>query len=62
MTKQEAISRFGSIKALADVLGITREAIYQWGDVVPALRAYEIRDLLAKRQTADTNAAATPAA
>ncbi len=45
MTKVQAIRLFGSVKALADALRITPEAIYQWPKQVPRLREYEIRDL-----------------
>lgn len=30
MTKKEAIALFEDVKELADALGCTREAIYQW--------------------------------
>jgi hypothetical protein len=51
MRTEDAIKYFdNSVRALAEALGITREAVYQWGDTVPRLRAYEIRDLLAARQ------------
>lgn len=53
MRTEDAIRHFdNSVRSLAEALGITREAVYQWGDTVPRLRAYEIRDLLAARQTA----------
>ena len=39
-----------SIRELANALGITREAVYQWGDVVPQLRVYQIRELLSARE------------
>jgi transcriptional repressor of cell division inhibition gene dicB len=49
MKTTEAIRAFGSIKELAAELGLSVQAIYQWGDDVPALRAYQIRDLIAAR-------------
>jgi len=52
MLKTEAIAKFGGVRKLAEALGITREAVYQWPEVVPRLRYYEIRDLLAKRESA----------
>lgn len=55
MKTEDAIKAFGSPKELAAALGITREAIYQWGDDVPELRAYQIRELLAKRQAAESS-------
>lgn len=33
MTKDEAITHFGGVVALADALGINRQAIYQWDEV-----------------------------
>lgn len=51
MKTKDAIEQFGSVLVMATALGITREAIYQWGENVPPLRAYQIRDLLAARQT-----------
>jgi len=51
MKTSDALQAFnGSARELAEALGITREAVYQWGETVPPLRAYQIRDLLAKRQ------------
>ena len=51
MKTEDAIRQFGdSVRALAEALGITREAVYQWGETVPPLRVYQIRDLLAERQ------------
>ena len=44
-----AIKLFGSVKALAEALGITVHAIYQWGEHVPELRAYQIRELVAAK-------------
>lgn len=49
MTKREAVERFGSVRKLADALGITEQAIHQWGDNVPELRAYQIKALLAEK-------------
>ena len=34
---------------LARALGISTSAVSQWGERVPPLRAYQIRDLLAAR-------------
>jgi len=56
MLTSEAIAKFGSIRALARDLDISVQAIYAWGDTVPPLRAYQIRDLLVAR----TAAAAQP--
>jgi len=48
MTKQEAIEAFGSLKHLADALGIWPTAIYQWGERVPRNRHRQIVALLAE--------------
>lgn len=48
MTKQHAIQLAGSAKALASLLGITQGAISQWGDELPPLRVYELRELRPK--------------
>ena len=45
MKTQEAIDRMGSIKALADLLGITPPAVYQWGESVPETRIWQLRVL-----------------
>lgn len=52
MTKQEATDLFdGSIRKLAEALGITEQAVHQWGETVPPLRVYQIKEL-ASRDTA----------
>ena len=45
MKTQDAIKHFGGRQQLADVLGITRPAIYEWGETVPELRQYQIEVL-----------------
>jgi hypothetical protein len=45
MKTEFAISIFGSVAELASALGITDKAVYQWGDEVPRLRQYELREL-----------------
>ena len=45
MKTQDAINALGSAKALADVLGLTQSAISQWGENVPELRAYQLKEL-----------------
>jgi transcriptional regulator with XRE-family HTH domain len=42
MRKEEAINRFGSVASLATALGITRQAIYQWEEVLPQDQADRI--------------------
>lgn len=45
MKTQDAIKHFGGRQQLADALGITRPATYEWGDTVPELRQYQIEVL-----------------
>jgi hypothetical protein len=42
MTTKEAIDYFGSIKKLADTIGIWPHVIYRWGDYPPSARQYEL--------------------
>lgn len=50
MKTKDALDAFGSVRELAAALDISVPAIYQWGEDVPPLRAYQIRDLLAARE------------
>ncbi len=50
MRVEQAIIEFGSVAHLAAALSISVQAVYQWGDKVPPLREYQIRELLAMRQ------------
>lgn len=45
MQTKTAIEAFGSIRQLAAALGISVQAVYQWGEQVPVLRRYEILEL-----------------
>lgn len=45
MKTEHAVQVFGTRRKLADALGISTQATYQWGDVVPKLRAYEVLEL-----------------
>jgi len=42
MNKKYAIYIFGSVQKLADALDISRQAIYQWPDVLPQRLSDEI--------------------
>jgi hypothetical protein len=42
MLTQSVINHFGSPQAVADVLGISRQAVVQWGEYVPPISALEI--------------------
>lgn len=44
MTTKEALALFdNSCRKLAEALGITEQAVRQWGDSVPELRVYQIK-------------------
>lgn len=45
MKTSEAINLFGNVANLARALDISVQAVYQWGDTVPPLRAFQIRDI-----------------
>lgn len=55
MKTDHAIRFFGSRRKMAEALGITTQAIYQWGDEIPRLRSYEILEMQANinRQKSD---------
>jgi len=42
MTTKEAIEHFGGASALAEKIGLTRDAIYKWGDYPPLETQYMI--------------------
>jgi DNA-binding transcriptional regulator YdaS (Cro superfamily) len=48
MDKVDAIKKAGSAKALAELLGITRAAVSQWGDRVPPARVWQLKALRPK--------------
>lgn len=50
--KQTAIKHFGGTTKLANALGIKHSAVSQWGDYVPPLRAFQIRELMAQKDQA----------
>lgn len=45
MDTKQAIEKAGSAVALAELLGITRQAISQWGDSVPQARVWQLKVL-----------------
>lgn len=45
MKTKQALRLAGSATALAKLLGITRAAISQWGNNVPELRVYKLKEL-----------------
>lgn len=42
MNRADAINYFKGIAPLAKALGITYEAVRQWGDEIPQLRQYQL--------------------
>lgn len=42
MRKQDVLARFGGVAQTAAALGISRSAVYQWGDEVPLISALHI--------------------
>ena len=44
----DAVRYFGSKAELARILGITPQALTIWGEYIPELRAYKLRDLYPK--------------
>lgn len=61
MTRAEAIEHFGSVSALADKLGITTQAIYDWGDKVPTLRQFQLQIMTEGKLKADSEKVGTAA-
>jgi DNA-binding transcriptional regulator YdaS (Cro superfamily) len=45
MDKKQAIEKAGTAMALAKLLGITRQAISQWGDAIPTARVWQLKAL-----------------
>jgi DNA-binding transcriptional regulator YdaS (Cro superfamily) len=43
MDKAQAIHKAGTAMALAKLLGITRQAISQWGDEIPQARLWQLK-------------------
>ena len=42
MQTKDVKAHFGGAKATAAARGITRAAVYMWGDIVPKVRAYDV--------------------
>ncbi len=49
MKTEEAIAAFGGVRRLAEALGVSTQSAYRWGDELPPLRVYQVREILAKR-------------
>lgn len=53
MKLAEVLPHFGGCKVnVARALGVTKQAVSEWGDDVPELRQYQIRELLSRRSGA----------
>jgi predicted transcriptional regulator len=48
MKTSEAIKIFGNKYKIAKALKITRQAVSDWGKVVPPLRVYQIKEIMEK--------------
>lgn len=59
MTKQDALDHFGGATKLAAALGVSRPAIYQWGETIPPLRQLQLQRITRGKLKADD--AAMPA-
>lgn len=46
MKTKDAIETFGSIKQVANTLGLSVQAVYAWGEDVPPLRAYQLLEYI----------------
>jgi len=59
MTYQEAVSHFKTKYQMAKALGLTRQAVQHWSKnldkPIPELRAYQIKDILAKQGDSNAN-------
>ena len=55
--KKDAVDTFGGVVKLAHALGIQHSAVSQWGEFVPPLRAYHIRELLIRKDQTEKSKA-----
>jgi hypothetical protein len=53
MKSEDAIGYFGGVSKLADLLGLSRQAVYQWGDHVPLHWQYHLERLSAGKLQPD---------
>ena len=45
METKRAIQYAGSVRALAELFGVSRQAVEAWGERLPELRTYQLRQL-----------------
>ena len=43
MKTKDAVKHFGGYQAVADIVGISRQAVYQWNNIVPITHAWTLR-------------------
>lgn len=60
MKTVDAIKYFQTAAELARALGCTPQAIYQWGETVPPLRAYQIERLTKGRLKVEISSSRSP--
>lgn len=53
MTKQDAVSFYGSQRSLAEALGITQPTVAEWGEYPPPLRQIQLEMLTRKKLRAE---------
>ncbi len=53
MKKSTVIEYFGGKRQVAEALGISREAVVMWPEIVPPLRQYELEDITGGKLVAD---------
>ena len=46
MKTRDVLRVFGSYAEIARALGISRQAVQSWGDDVPPLRSYQLREIM----------------
>jgi len=48
MKTKDAIKIFGNKTRLAEALGISRPAVSRWGENLPPLRVYQLKEIIEK--------------
>lgn len=62
MKSQDVFDYFGSIRAAADALGMTTQALYAWGEEVPSTRQAHVQAATKGRIKKDKPQRVKPAA
>lgn len=53
MTLEDALRHFGNKAEIARALNITPAAVYQWGDKLPELRAFQLSQKIEEMRAAE---------